>query len=319
MQAKTAIDKTHPADSVIVLHFAGDVTLANHFQWHVGKRYHYPFGRLQCFAQADLSMVNLENPLTRRGQARNKPYVFRALPEYVKILTLGGIDIVTLANNHIYDYGEQGLFDTIEYLEQAGIRHVGAGKNLAQARKEALFTIKGKKLAFLAYYGLRPHSGCHPATGDSAGTVLRNLPYVRRDIQRVRDEADFIIVNFHWGIEKENYPEPDQIYFAHKTIEYGADLIIGHHPHVWQGIEKYRGKIIAYSLGNFIFGGNSRKHEQSAYLKVTLSGRDTVTAELQIIPVEINYWRPQRLHGPRADEFLERIKTYSSALAETIF
>ena len=307
------------ADSLIILNFAGDVTLADYFQWHVKRRYDYAFKRLQSFSAAHISMVNLENPISRSGIARDKPYVFRALPEYVKVLVSGGVDIVSLANNHIYDYGERGLFDTIKYLDAAGIRHVGAGRNLEQARKEVIFSIMGKRLAFLAYYGLRPHSGSHPATKDSAGTALRNLRYIRRDIRRLRKTVDYIVINFHWGIESEHYPREDQIYFAHKTIDYGADLIIGHHPHVWQGIEKYHGGIIAYSLGNFIFGGNSRKHATSAFLTVSLNPKQNMKAGISIVPVQVDLWQPSILSGPGGKAFIDRIKTYSSVFADSIF
>jgi len=307
------------APKQITLNFGGDVTLADYFQWYVGKRYSYPFAKLKAFGRADISMVNLENPLTKRGRVRDKPYVFRALPEYVRILQNGGIDLVNLANNHIYDYSRQGLLDTIQKLDAAGIFHVGAGRNLAAARQPVILTVKGVRLGFLAYYGLRAHSESHPATADSAGTALRNLRFIRQDIQNLKAKTDLIIVNFHWGREKQIEPDAEQIYFAHKTIDYGADLIVGHHPHVWQGLEKYKGKIIAYSLGNFIFGGNSRKHETSAFLRVYVSVKSKQVNGVEIIPVQINYWQPQLLSGAEAQNFIHRLKQISSHFKKSIF
>jgi len=296
----------------ITLNFAGDVTFANHFEYYVGNRWNYPFEKIPEFAQADLSIVNLENPLTRRGIPAAKQFNFRARPEYTRVLKAGGVDLVNLANNHIYDYSEQGLFDTIYFLDQAGIWHIGAGENLASARKPVVLNIKSVRIAFLGYYGLRKHSGSHPASADSAGTALRSLSYIKQDIQAIRDSADVVIVNFHWGIEKEHLPETDQIYFAHKTIQYGADLIVGHHPHVLQGIEKYRNGLIVYSLGNFILGGNSRKHEKTAILQIKIDSNSKKIASFEMLPVQVDYWQPRLLYGTQKQALLDSLTKYSS-------
>lgn len=305
--------------SQISINFAGDVTFANHFERYVGTKYHYPFAQFSEFAEADISVVNLENPLTRRGIPSTKQFNFRALPEYVRVLQQGGIDIVNLANNHTYDYSDQGLFDTIYYLDEAGIRHIGAGKNIQDAHQPVVITVKGVRIGFLAYYGLRKHSDSHPATADSAGTALRKLKYIREDIRVLREKADCIIVNFHWGIEKEHYPEEDQIWFAHKTIDYGADLIIGHHPHVLQGIESYKDKFIVYSLGNFIFGGNSRKHETSAVFQAVIDTDTKTIADFKMIPIEINYWQPRILTGSRKKMVQDSLFKYSSIFQKNAF
>jgi len=202
----------------VCLFFAGDVTFANHFEKHVKHNYDYPFAKMGWFGNADITMVNLENPLTTRGTPVDKQFNFRALPEYIEVLKRGGIDLVTIANNHIYDYSSQGLFDTIDHLKSGGIKHIGAGKDLNDARKPVILDVKGLRIGFLAYYGLRKHSDSYPATDRSAGTALRKLTYIKKDIQRLKNDADFIVVNFHWGIEKENQPGDDQILFAHHVI-----------------------------------------------------------------------------------------------------
>lgn len=303
-------------NNTVVINFAGDVTFANHFEYYVGTRWNYPFEKFPEFAKADLSMVNLENPLTRRGTPAEKQFNFRARPEYVRVLKAGGVDIVNLANNHMYDYSEQGLFDTIDFLDRAGIRHIGAGKDLTHAREPVLLNIKGVRIAFLAYYGLRKHSGSHPATADSAGTALRNLSYIKQDIRAIRDSVDVLIVNFHWGIEKEHVPQTEQIHFAHKTIRYGADLIVGHHPHVLQGIEKYRNGLIAYSLGNFIFGGNSRKHEKTAVLQIQIDTHSKKITSYKMLPVQVDYWQPRLLSGFQKQALLDSLAQYSSFLEQ---
>ncbi len=304
-------------DSLLVIHFAGDVVFANHFEYYVKNRFDYPFKQFRVFSEADISMVNLENPLTTATEASKKPFVFRARPEYVHVLQNGGIDIVTLANNHMYDYKQDGLLETIQHLDKAGIAHVGAGKDEAEARSPVIFRKKGLRIGFLAYYGLRRHSGCHPATADSAGTALRDLRFIRRDIRALRDSVDFIFVNFHWGLEKEHIPQKEQIWFAHKTIDYGADMIIGHHPHVLQGIERYKGKYIVYSLGNFIFGGNSRKHETSAVLRVTIHTHPRTLKSVSIVPIQVDYWQPHLLLGTAAKTVVDSVKKYSSVFTQS--
>lgn len=306
----------HHNEDTIVLNFTGDVTLSNHFEYHVKSDYNYAFKNLKWFSQADISMVNFENPLTTRGEKSEKKFNFRARPDYVKVLLAGGVDIVTLANNHIYDYGQIGLEDTIEYLKKAGIKYVGAGRNEREARHPVIYYIKGKRIAFFGYYGTGKHSNSHPATADSAGTAMRSLSWIKKDIKAFREKVDYIIVNFHWGDEKATYPSPGQIDFAHKVIDYGADVIVGHHPHVLQGVELYKGKVIAYSLGNFIFGGNSRRYEQTAILQVKIK-RDTVLAEM--IPIEVKAWQPQRLTGVAAHALTDSLKTRSSIFKYSVF
>ncbi len=305
------------SDSLLIIHFAGDVVFANHFEYYVKNRFDYPFKRFPEFGRADISMVNLENPMTTSRDASEKPFVFRARPDYIRVLQNGGIDLVTLANNHMYDYKETGMLETIRHLDEAGIFHVGAGKNERAARSAVILRKKGVRLAFLGYYGLRRHSGCHPATADSAGTALRKLRLIRQDIRVLRDSVDFIFVNFHWGLEKEHIPQDDQIWFAHKTIDYGADMIIGHHPHVLQGIEKYNGKYIVYSLGNFIFGGNSRKHETTAILSVTINTCTRTIQPVTILPVQVDYWQPHLLSGEAARAVMDSVQQYSSVFEKS--
>jgi len=305
--------------SDVLIYFGGDVTFANYFEKYVEDNYDYPFKKFEWFKKADITMVNLENPLTNRGIAVEKQFNFRALPAYAKILKLGGIDIVTIANNHIYDYSDQGLFDTISNLDSIGIKHVGAGRNLLNARSPVIYDIKGIKIGFLAYYGLGKHSDSYPAQTNSGGTALRSLEYIKEDISALKVSVDFVIINFHWGIEKEHYPGEDQIVFAHEVIDYGADLIIGHHPHVLQGIELYKNKVIAYSLGNFIFGGNSRKTYQTMVLGAKLNTSSQNVYSIEIIPIQVDYWQPYKLINSDSAQVIQKIKDYSSVFEHSIF
>ncbi len=301
----------------INLLFTGDVQLAHHFENYVKNRFEYPFAKIPWFKKADLTIINLEAPLTTAEIPVEKPYVFKARPEYVNVLKAGHVGLVNLANNHIYDYGEQGLLQTIQILEQNDIPYIGAGRNLTQARKPAIFRIKGLKLAFLGYYGLSAHEESHPATDTEPGTALRNLKFIKKDIQKLKGKVDFITVVFHWGQEKENLPEEDQIWFAHRVIDYGANLIVGHHPHVLQGIEKYKEGIIVYSLGDFIFGGNRRIYKESAVLKVRIPVKNISAWNIEMIPVAVKYWQPFELTNVRRDTVLNNLKQYSKIFNHT--
>ncbi len=307
-----AVSSLFAQKDTITLMFSGDVTLSDHFESHVGSRYDYAFKNLDWFTSADVTMINLETTLTTTNNPIEKPFNFKARPRYAKMLKDAGIDIVTLANNHMYDFGEEGLLETVKVLDAVGLKHVGAGKNNKEARKPVIMNIKGIKIAYLGYYGSGRHGESFPATRTSAGTAMRSLYYIGKDIEAVRDSVDLVIVNFHWGREKAHYPEESEIDFAHETINLGADIIVAHHPHVLQGVEVYRDKIIAYSLGNFIFGGNSRTLDRSAVLRINIDPQNPRNYKAALIPVQIEYWQPHRLQGAWADSILTQLQQYSA-------
>jgi hypothetical protein len=298
----------------LVLYFAGDCTLANHFEDFIGERLEYPFQRLRIFSEGDLSMVNLENPITERAQRVHKEFNFRMNPKYLRVLQDAGIRLITLANNHIYDYGPAGLLDTIHFLDSVGIRHVGAGSNLEAAREPAVFDIKGVRLGFLGYFG----SGIYAATKTRAGVAPRVPNMIKADIQKLRQsgKVDYVVVNFHWGKEKALYPEEWQVALAHFTVECGADLVVGHHSHVLQGVEKYKDAIIAYSLGNFLFGGKSRSTYNTVVLKVEIWGAER---RISFVPVRVENWQPSILTGEEGEGVIATVKHRSNRFRETIF
>lgn len=307
----------HP--DTVALYFAGDVTFANHFEQDIGDRFSYPFAKMKWFGDADISMINLENPLTTRGTPVIKEYNFQANPKYVKVLTDAGVDIVNLANNHIYDYGDDGVFDTIEYLDSAGIKHVGAGRNFTTACQPVLFTVKTLRVAYFGYFDSIKTMSLHFASDSEAGPVNFNLEYLKNDIAAIRESVDVIIVNVHWGIEKSHEVQERQIALAHEAIDAGADVIVGHHPHVLQGVERYKGKIIAYSLGNFIFGGNSHDSYSTAALKISIPVRFPKKIHANIIPLYVRHWQPHVMTGAGAKHLLYKMKKYSEIFPDHIF
>lgn len=297
----------------VVMRFGGDVLLAAHYEEDAGADIHRAFEGFDLFRTDDLSMVNMEVPVTLRGTRQVKPFTFRMKPAFLDVLTRGGIDVVNIANNHIYDFGRVGVFDTILMLDSARIAHVGAGRNYDEAHRPFLTTIKGRTIGILGYY----NGGEAPAaTAKSPGVADRELTTIANDIRTLKEKADYIIVNFHWGVEKAEKPGNDQRAFAHEVIEAGADAIIGHHPHVLQGIELYKNKPIVYSLGNLIFGGNGRHTYDTGVFEIRLSPG---SAAYRFIPVRVVQWKATLLSGEEGDRLLAEMRKRSSPFPKSIF
>lgn len=299
-------DIANPTDPTVNLMFAGDVTLADSFADTVGKDYKWAFAELQAYREADIAMVNLENPLTTaETPLPDKQFNFKADPESVAVLKDGGIDLVNLANNHTLDFQAQGLIDTLETLNQAGIQHVGAGRNRTEARRPTIMEVKGQRIAYLGYYG----ADFGAATDSAAGTNYAEESQISADIKALRPQVDWIVVNYHWGEELAEYPAEWQRDLGRFTIDQGADLVVGHHPHVLQGAEIYKGRAIAYSLGNFIFGGNSRSDYDTAVLKVALKEQQM---KVEFLPVQVEKYQPRIATGDRGNAILAHLTSLSS-------
>ncbi|GAB4350453.1 MAG: hypothetical protein Fur0042_18300 [Cyanophyceae cyanobacterium] len=295
----------NPADPTVTLMFGGDVTLSNYFEATMGDRHDLAFAQMEELRQADLAMVNMENPLTRATTRRSgKTFNFKSDPESVNVLKAGGVDLVTLANNHTMDYNGPGLKDTMKTLEAAGIHAIGAGREITEARRPKILEIKGQRIAFFGYY----NAHWHAATASGPGTNPRDFDAIAADIKAVRPHVDWVVVNFHWGEEGARFPAGYQMEIARHSIDSGADVIVGHHPHVLQGTEVYKGRPIAYSLGNFIFGGNSRRDYDTAVLKVSLTGRQL---KAEMVPVTVRGYQAKVAQGDRAAAIAAHITSIS--------
>lgn len=260
--ADTATDGTEAVKAAVRLLFAGDVYLSD----HVLEAYDAAGGIDGVLSQgyqteiqaADYFVTNEEFPFSTRGTpAPDKQFTFRVHPEKVKLMQEMGIDLVTLANNHALDYGRDAMLDTIDTLDHAGIRHVGAGKNLAEARKPAIVELNGRTFAFIGATRVYPEADWAAGT-DSAGmfSAYDGGAALAEEVKAAKQQADYVIAYVHWGIEREEMPNEVQKSIAHRLVDAGADLVVGAHPHVLQGIEYYQGVPIAYSLGNFVFGSS---------------------------------------------------------------
>jgi poly-gamma-glutamate capsule biosynthesis protein CapA/YwtB (metallophosphatase superfamily) len=232
------------------------------------KRAGYPFEYIKdILVPADINIGNLECSLSDREapiHIRNKTFNLRGSPEFCKSLADAGFNIISLANNHILDYGAGGLIDTIDNLQKEGIHHIGAGKDLEEASKPLIIEMKGLRLAFLAFtYAFRARykkPGCAPC----------NFSFIQRQIRRVRSSVDVVIVNVHQGIEYVDFPSRKTVALYRGIADEGADLILGHHPHVVQGVEFYNNSLIVYSLGNFVSSYYDSEVRRTSYNKTAL-------------------------------------------------
>jgi poly-gamma-glutamate synthesis protein (capsule biosynthesis protein) len=270
----------------------------------VGGDLAYPFSGVASVLEGDdLTIANLEGTLTNEKVRHGKPLAFRGKPEYAGMLVMGGVDVVTTANNHSHDFGFPGYEETLSSLDAAGVGHFGNG---GVDRR----TIGGVEIVNLGYTGGR----------------IEVRDAVARDVKREKREDNVVIVSFHWGIEGFNETGSVQIALGHTAVDAGADLVLGHHPHVLQGIEEYEGRHIVYSLGNFVFGGNSNPHDKDSmiYQEVFAVDQGKVTArQYRIIPVRIstaqrgNDFRPVLLEGEDRDRVVARVHSFSEALARS--
>jgi poly-gamma-glutamate synthesis protein (capsule biosynthesis protein) len=330
------------AQSDVTLLVAGDVTLGGHYQEYVdqeigkGRSPEEAINRgfekvSKVTRDADLFLVNLECPFTEGGEKVDKNFSFRARPELVAALSAGGVDVVSLANNHVMDYGSVGLDDTLATLDDEGIRHFGAGVTLAGAREPAIVEVRGVRIAFLGYLFLGDE---HPepyeifATDDQPGAaghhddVARLKSMIEEDIESAKAHADHVIPFFHWGREGQAEVLPYQVALAHAAIDAGASAVLGSHPHNLQGIEVYNGAPVIYSLGNFVFGGRwDPPDKRTALLELKLS--KTAVTSTTVIPAYMDSFpkepfQPYIVHGADAAAVRKYIAELSAAFPGTL-
>lgn len=309
----TETSEEDPRVVAITISAAGDVTLGNHKE----QDYSYSFRQaydnaedkgyffenvLDIFDSDDMTIVNLEGPLTlsenfREGQI----YSIKGNPDYASLLNLGSIEAVSMGNNHRLDYGEEGSRDTVDAVEEAGVVY-------AYDDNVGIYETKGIQIGFVSVNEVYWGAGVEKT--------------MQNGIEKLKEEdADLILACCHWGTERENYPEDYQKSLGRKCIDWGADLVIGHHPHVLQGVDKYQGKYIIYSLGNFCFGANRNPPDKDTMIfQQTFTFRDGVKEEdedVRIIPCSVssvttrNDFRPTPAQGEDARRIIDRVNEYS--------
>jgi len=305
-----------PAD--LIISAVGDIMLDGTARPVMAEHgYDYPFEKmLPYFKDAHIVFGNVEGPLTNQGTPeQDKTFVFRSPPDKVSnALKTAGFNVVSLANNHTLDYGADGLMQTIEALDAAGIKHAGAGADLKAARQPALLQANGQRVAILAYSMTLPESFF--AGDNKAGTAFGHEEQVRADVMAAREQADIVLVSFHWGQEGKTALRDYQTHVGHVAIDAGANAVIGHHPHILQGIEQYKDGIIIYSLGNFTFGSYSMNSARSAVAQ--LSFRNARLQSVRLFPINVNnfevQFQPKPLTGAEANTVIEGLSILSAAL-----
>lgn len=272
----------------------GDIMLARDVDERMDQKGRtYPFDQIKDLTRnADITIGNLESPF-REGNADRAAMVFGAEKASIDGLKLAGFDAINLANNHFGNMGQSGMDLTFNWLKENQIDYFGAGANDAKAHSPLIKTVNGQKIAFLGYTDVDLIPNSYTASPDMSGVAIMNTDNLRQDIAAAKKTSDMIIINMHGGYEYTPFVSDRQISFAHTAIDSGADLVIGHHPHVVEGIEFYKGKFIDYSLGNFIFDQPwSTETQQGLVIKYTFIYDKPVKIEL--IPIHIYDWsQPQ--------------------------
>jgi poly-gamma-glutamate capsule biosynthesis protein CapA/YwtB (metallophosphatase superfamily) len=317
---------TATEDGEITLIAGGDVMLGRSLGegiLQLGTPYPFEFVA-NILAAADIAFVNLEVPVSPGGEPAEKDFVFRAPPEAAVSLSKAGIDIVSLANNHAYDYGPEALLDTIDLVRAENIATVGAGRDKAEATEVIVLEIGGVRVAFLAYVSVPPDSGSGfnveetQATETTPGVNWLDPERIPEDVELAQKVSDVVIVSMHTGTEYQDALTELQVEAAHAAIDAGSSLVIGAQPHVLQRIETYNGGLILYSLGNFVFDFDyvDYQHEGlpsslSALVQIDLT-RKGVTG-CRIVPVVIaeEDGRPRPVEGADAQPVLDRLKRLS--------
>ncbi len=254
-----------------------------------------------------MALCNLECPISGKGKPLKKQYVFRASTDIITGIEHSGFNIFSVANNHALDYGYTAFLDTVNILKSKKLFVIGSGKNQVEAHKPVIITKNGLSFAFLAYNVFPWYSIKYDET--APGPAKAEIEKIKVDVYEAKKTADLVIISFHWGYEDTYYPIKQQKKFAYTAIDTGADLIIGHHPHVIQSMEYYKTKLIVYSLGNFVFDQKSRHGKESMVFGCSFT--KTGVLDPYIIPVLITGCRPEFAKDNDKTVILNNIKKYS--------
>ncbi len=298
----------HSTSREYILVFGGDVMLARHVQEKQMEKGSFTCafsGIADYFSRADLAVVNLESPLTDQGPYPRAGFIFKARPENIAGLKAAGIDAVFLANNHFGNAGLYGMDFTFQFLSGQGIEFVGAGQNKSQAYQGKIVTVGDLQVGLINQSYNVPY---YAATDKRPGIAVLDLERLEQEILALKNKgADIIVASLHGGVEYVRDPNQEQIAFAHTAIDAGADVVIGHHPHWIQTIEKYKGKYIFYSLGNLIFDQNwSQETSEGLVVAVKIKNKEIAGFELKPVIIEDNF-RPRFANQQEAEQILAGI------------
>jgi hypothetical protein len=304
-------------ETSLKLGFVGDIALTHDYDvLYIAKGPQYPFEFVQdLFKSHDALIGNLESPFCLGGETYPLKLSLRAHPGYARGLKEAGFSLLTVGNNHILDYREKAFFKTLKVLKGNGLQACGAGSNIHEARRPAIIEKNGVKVGVISCCEVEIDSPFY-ATETERGIAPLDMEILERDIQDLRRDVDVVVVSPHWGKEDWRYPCPGQVDKARRMIDMGADLVVGHHPHVVQGVERYKRGYIAYSLGNFLFSDiewrwlnlqgevrNSQKKQSRARRRTMMLSVDVTkrgVSQIRIVPCCIGRdLRVKPLDNPR--------------------
>ena len=308
-----AVEKIQEGNTSVIS-LVGDLLMDGSIRAEIDRKgYDYPWEMVkEYFIEDDLTIGNLETSITNKGEKwEDKQYNFRSDPKNLAAMKDAAIEVVSLANNHTLDYGYEGLLDTLDNLDTYKIKGVGGGRNKEEASKPLILNIKDNKIGILSFSRVIPDVDWY-ATNKRPGLVGAydvHIPEVLKTVEKVKEEVDILIMSIHWGIEREEYPRSQEIQLARKLVDSGVDIVMGHHPHVLQGIEIYKDKPIFYSLGNFVFGSKSGPTSNTMIAQIKLNGKEM--EGVRIIPCEIENGRPIPVYGEKREKKINYLNKIS--------
>ena len=296
----------------------GDVMFARNMAGVLSSDYSPFSGVSDVTSNVDLLLINFENAATTSGYALKGDVPLRCDPSYVPLAKANNITVAALANNHAFDYGATGMEDTISYLKDAGITPMGAGNTEDEAHAAVVKEVNGRKITILNYMDSENFAEYSQevmpyADGDNPGYSAYDSADAQKQIAENND-SDLIIAYMHYGNEYSRSPNDNQIRISHELIDYGADVVIGSHPHVTQGIEMYKGKPIFYSLGNFIFDQSNEATHTAYFVKIDLVGDE---GECTVYPIYISNYLPQHMDSESGTSLLSSLSPQCSQLEIT--
>lgn len=301
-------------EKTVSLSIVGDILMDSSVRAQINKNgIEYPWEMVkEYFQNDDITIGNLETSITTRGTKwEDKQFNFRSDPNNLKAMKEASIDVLALANNHTLDYGYEGLLDTLTHLDKNDIKRAGGGKNKQEAMEGSIIEKNGLKIGVLSFSRVVPDVKWY-ATDKRPGIVGAYDPHINEVIVRIEEmkkETDIVILSIHWGVELSEIPRKQEMDLGKKLIDAGADIIMGHHPHVLQGVEIYKGKPIFYSLGNFVFGTKNELTSNTMIGQINFIDKDI--ASIKIIPCSIIGGRPIPVIDDKRIEKINYINTIS--------
>ncbi len=311
---KTNNPHEKPTNSFATIVFAGDTMLGRLVNKVIqGKGYKYVWGNtIPLLNQADLRIINLETTLTKSTNKVPKVFNFKSDPQHVASLKEANISVVSLANNHIKDFGNEGLVETIKTLQDANIKYIGAGKDEQQARSPLIVR---KNNLVLGILGATDNEPDWIATKDNPGTNYFHVDQIDQllaDIKRLKQEVDIVIVSLHWGPNMRERPSQPYIDAAHAMIDAGADIIQGHSAHIFQGIEIYQEKLILYDTGDFVddYQVDPKLRNDWSFLFFVTVAKNKIES-VKLVPIKISNMQVNIAKEPEKSEILHRMQKLS--------